>query len=108
MVAFLAHRPVLPSWLRPRSNISLVRRYTVAFDGRKQGRFADLDDALGWGKAVGDTGRLVYVWQGFLRAKLIAIFPEEMEEEGQRLWKRGRIGASSGDLMAGVPPAGGF
>jgi hypothetical protein len=35
--------------------------YKVCFEERWQGKFEDLDDALNWGREVGETGRLVHV-----------------------------------------------
>lgn len=54
-----------------------MTRYRVAFDGKWQGTFDDRNDAINWGHAVGDTGRIVHVVQRrWLWTKLIATFPE--------------------------------
>lgn len=62
--------------------------YRVAFDGKWQGSFDDRGEALDWGRAAGETGRIAYVarTRWFRFPKLIAIFPEEKMAEGQVLW----------------------
>jgi hypothetical protein len=65
-----------------------VASYRVAFDGKWQERFDDEADALEWAKAVGETGRMVYVVRRrWYLVKLLAIFPEDMVGEGKRLWR---------------------
>lgn len=61
--------------------------YRVAFDGKWQERFHDRAEALEWAKAVGDTGRLVYVARTGVTMKLIAVFPEYQAEDGKVIWK---------------------
>jgi hypothetical protein len=65
-----------------------MRTYRVAFDGKWQARFRNRGEALQWARAVSETGRLVHVVRsGSIRSKLVAVFPENQTEEGQRLWK---------------------
>ena len=60
----------------------LVATFKVCFDGKWQGDFDDRQEALAWGREVGETGRLVQVAQvRRLDLKLIAVFPEDGAEE---------------------------
>ena len=63
-------------------------RYAVCFDGKWQGRFAELEDALQWGREVAETGRLVWVVKRriILLSRLLAVFPEDRTEEGELAW----------------------
>jgi len=62
--------------------------YRVAFDGKWQGDFEDPEDALTWGREVGETGRIVHIaMRRRLGPMLVAVFPESRAEEGKRLWK---------------------
>ena len=81
----------------------VVPKYKVCFDGKWQGKFDDLDDALDWGREVGETGRLVHVAERrIVRApKLIAVFPEDQLEEGRRIWKTRMEGAGAGGSLTG-------
>jgi hypothetical protein len=68
--------------------LAAVARYRVCFEEKWQRNFDDQDDALAWGREMGETGRLVHVVRrGLFRTKLIAVFPESQTEEGIRLWK---------------------
>jgi hypothetical protein len=67
--------------------------YHVCFDGKWQGKFDDRDEALEWGKVVGETGRIVHVARSrlLLYPKLVAVFPESQREDAELLWRvRGR------------------
>jgi hypothetical protein len=74
-----------------------MARYRVAFEGKWREWFDDLDEALEWGQAVGDTGRLVFVakrrwvrgWQ------LVAVFPPDRAVEGEYLWERQAVYAGA-------------
>jgi hypothetical protein len=70
--------------------------YRVAFDGKWQGDFDDALDAEEWARAVGETGRIVHVVRLGFRRELIAVFPEDQREEGERLWKIRGAGAGGG------------
>ncbi len=65
-----------------------MRKYSVCFDGKWQGKFAELEDALEWGRDVAETGRLVWVVRRriLLLSQLLAVFPEDRTEEGERMW----------------------
>lgn len=78
-----------------------MRKYSVCFDGKWQGKFDDLDDALEWAHDVAETGRLVVVVRRrlILPPKLVAIFPEDQAEDGRRRWRyraTGAMGAGGG------------
>jgi hypothetical protein len=76
-----------------------VRWYKVCFDGKWQSKFDDLDDALNWGREVGETGRMVHVVKGRVirPPQLIAIFPEDRADEGREIWRtRGAYGGLGG------------
>lgn len=64
-----------------------MARYRVCFEGKWQAEFDAIENALEWGREVGDTGRLVHVARfGAFRTELIAIFPKDRFAEGERLW----------------------
>jgi hypothetical protein len=78
-----------------------VPKYKVSFDGKWQAKFDDLEQALDWGREVGETGRMVHVVeQRLIRfPKLIAVFPEDQAEFGRRTWRlrsAGGLGGSGG------------
>jgi len=73
-----------------------MSRYRVAFDGKWQDSFRDRAEALEWARAVGDTGRLVYVVRSGFRSRLVAVFPDSQAEEGERLWNAHRAAGASG------------
>lgn len=74
-----------------------MANYRVGFDGRWQESFEDLDAALMWAREVGETGRLVHVVRRrLLWSDLVAVFPEEREQEGRRLWKVRATGVGLG------------
>ncbi len=65
-----------------------MARYRVAFDGKWQGKFNDQEDAVGWARAVGETGRIAYVIQRRWRGpKLVAVFPESRTDEAMAMWR---------------------
>ena len=71
--------------------------FKVCFDGKWQGDFDDHQEALAWGREVGETGRLVQVAQvRRLDLELIAVFPEDRAEEGRWNWDI-RNGVSLGE-----------
>ena len=81
-----------------------MSRYRVCFEGKWQESFRDLQDALDWGRAVGDTGRMVHVVKSrlLLNLKLIAVFPEAQADEAKRLWDArmaGQLAASNAALL---------
>jgi hypothetical protein len=61
----------------------------VRFDGEWQGKFHDLDEALEWAREVCETNRLVLVVERRIirQWKLIAVFPEDRFEDGNKLWR---------------------
>jgi hypothetical protein len=67
-----------------------MARYGVGFEGKWQGEFDDVGDALDWGQDVGESGRLVYVGERrWLRGwRLVAVFPIDRTVEGEYLWER--------------------
>jgi hypothetical protein len=78
-----------------------VPTYKVSFEGKWQAKFDDLEQALDWGREVGDTGRMVHVVKRRVIRfpKLIAVFPEDQADEGRRLWRA--RGAGWGNAGAG-------
>lgn len=65
-----------------------MARYRVGFEGKWHEKFETEADALAWGQEVGETGRIVHVVrERWFSPKLVAVFPEEQTEEGERLWK---------------------
>jgi hypothetical protein len=73
-----------------------MTRYRVCFEQKWRGDFDELDDALAWGREVGDSGRLVHVARfGLFRTRLVAVFPEERAEEGSKLWKARVAGSTA-------------
>ena len=70
--------------------------YKVCFEEKWQGRFEDLNDALAYGRVVGETGRLAHVVRNGFFPRLIAVYPESMTEVGTRLWNMRAIGAGGG------------
>jgi hypothetical protein len=83
-----------------------MSRYRVCFDGKWQGSFHDREDALDWGRAVGDTGRIVHVaeMRWFLNPKLIAVFPESQAAEAERVWELRTAGQRAAGNAALVGP----
>jgi hypothetical protein len=83
-----------------------VSRYRVCFDGKWQESFSDREDALDWGRAVGDTGRIVHVVKSrlLLNLKLIAVFPEAHAAEAKRLWEARTAGQRAASTAALVGP----
>jgi hypothetical protein len=78
--------------------------YRVAFDGEWQEDFDYLDDAVPWAREVADTGRLVHVVKkGLLRYTLVAVFPEDKGEIGEKRWRRRPVGYSSDSRAGWVP-----
>jgi hypothetical protein len=75
-----------------------VATFKVCFDGKWQGKFHDRDDALAWAREVGDTGRLVHVSEHRLLRlpRLVAVFPEDQEEEGERRWQLRKYASGAG------------
>lgn len=64
-----------------------MARYRVVFDGKWQGTFDDRNDAINWGQAVGETGRIVHVVKrSLLWGKLVAGFPESRAREAREIW----------------------
>lgn len=75
--------------LQARTRIRHMATYRVAFDGKWQGKFDDLADAVEWAKAVSETGRTTWVVEHRalrLRSRLRATFPEERREEAEKAW----------------------
>jgi hypothetical protein len=58
------------------------------FDGRWQANFSDLTEAVQWAREVAESGRMVFVVKRRFRNQLVAVFPEEKEDEGRNLWNR--------------------
>jgi hypothetical protein len=75
-----------------------MARYRVAFDGKWQGTFDELDDALDWAREVGETGRIAYVIQRrwWWWPKLVAAFPEHERETARLYWKKRGGGGHEG------------
>jgi hypothetical protein len=74
-----------------------VSHYRVCFDGEWQGNFSDREEALTWARAVGETGRMAHVARARgLRLELIAVFPQDQDEKGHRLWKARNTGSDIG------------
>jgi hypothetical protein len=75
-----------------------MARYRVAFDGKWQGTFDELEDALDWAREVGKTGRLAYVIQRrWWWPKLVTAFPERERDTAHLYWKRrGGVGGYAG------------
>ena len=73
-----------------------MARYRVAFDGKWQGTFDDREDAIDWARAVGDTGRTVYVVKRrWWWSQLVAVYPESQARAGELIWAyRGGHGGS--------------
>jgi hypothetical protein len=79
-----------------------VASYRVCFDGKWQGDFEDLDEALAWGREVGETGRIAHVvHKRLLYSKLVAVFPEDQVDTGRWLWRIRARGGGDGD--PGIP-----
>jgi hypothetical protein len=71
--------------------------FRVRFDGKWQGNFDDQEEALAWGREVGETDRIVHVARlELLRTRLVAVFPESEAERGEWLWKMGMAGSDQG------------
>jgi hypothetical protein len=63
-------------------------KYGVCFDGKWQGKFDDLDDAIDYAREAAETDRLSHVvrFRWVRSPVLIMVVPEDRAEEGQRLW----------------------
>jgi hypothetical protein len=81
-----------------------MARFEVGFEGKWHEAFRDLNEALAWAEEVGQTGRLVWVihrrWLN--PPRLLAVFPSERVDEGERLWH-----ANTSKVGPYVPPVGG-
>jgi hypothetical protein len=65
--------------------------FRVAFDGRWQGKFDDLAEAIEWAQEVSSTGRqTVVIEHRRLSWRFCAAFPEEKAEQAREQWKRAR------------------
>ena len=100
-VSHINHMHAAPCCSKGKAAMS---RYRVCFEGKWQESFRDLRDALDWGRAVGDTGRIVHVVKSrvLLNLKLIAVFPEAQADEARRLWDvrmAGQRAASNAALL---------
>jgi len=75
-----------------------MAKFRLSYDGRWQERFEDEARALEFARELGEaTGRLVYVVrQGFIRSKLLAVFPESHTELGEEMWKARAPGVGGG------------
>ena len=69
-----------------------MARYSVCFDGKWQGKFDDVEDALAWARDVSETDRQVVVVKRSLlhMPKLVAAFPPEWEEDAKLIWEARR------------------
>lgn len=79
-------------------------RFRVAFDGRWQASFQQLDDAIKYAREASKTGTMTWVVQGrFLGMlpKFVAGFPEDRQEEVEKAWH-----ASKGTGGVGIPAGG--
>jgi hypothetical protein len=66
-------------------------KWYVAFDGRWQESFDDLDEAEEWAREVAETGRTVDVAQRHLLIgrKFVTAFPESQRGMREAVWKAG-------------------
>ncbi|MFL5833460.1 MAG: hypothetical protein ACJ76B_05730 [Solirubrobacterales bacterium] len=66
-------------------------KWFVAFDGRWQESFGDLDEAIEWAREVAETGRTVDVAQRyfFIGRKFVTAFPESQRELREGYWRAG-------------------
>ena len=56
-----------------------MARYRVAFDGKWQGRFADLDDATDRARAVAETGRITSSYGGAIYDRISSPYSLRVE-----------------------------
>jgi hypothetical protein len=77
-------------------------KYRVAFDGKWQGKFDTLEEAVEYAEIRGQRHEddIVYVVKSsLLRKQLVTVYPESRLEEARKLWKRSRsMGGGGGGL----------
>ena len=84
-----------------------MSKFRVAFDGRWQEDFEDLQDALEWAQEVSETGRVAWVVERRgIRLRLKAVFPEDRAKEAEEEWKRQRRNSLVDAIAAGANQGG--